>query len=646
MKALTALPALIAVLCCSTAHAQLDQLLDAAAGCTPDALEPNSYEAPTPVAADGVRLSANICGDNDVYVMHAGAGHSIEVIVEFSHADGDIDVRLLNEDADVLLVEASATDDERFLWGSSTDQRLYVDVYGYGGAGGDYTITVKRWDFGAECARDLVDGDTTDDAPRLGVHDELTGSLCFDDTDRVRLPDDGRYELRLSAVPEDAFPGAALIDAQGNETPIEADAWPLTLRSNGSAWLQLQYSGEAPGLWHLSSTLLHDGAARSGRVHGTVTYDRLLHPSPEDDSRTVAARAIEVAVVRENGDPVAATTTDAEGRWSIEWVDNSESDLFVQITAESVVGESRTVVVNNEHEWLPHSVRSRALSGRLREERIDAHFTAETPMAGALNIATRCGDAMEAVAAFDDTPLSLRVVWSRGRPHACTSCFDGRDIYLGGGFDDPDEFDDSVILHEFGHFFVSELSRDDSPGGAHSGAPTDPLVAFGEGIATAFALIVNDSARYTDRMAGSGHDQDFEAAELRHAFETSTGALEGSISEFLVAALIYDQHDGPDDADGDPLGPATELVWRIFTEWLPHPDRPDFGPAGTDMADWMIGAQCLDPANATTLREFALASRQYRVAAPTPEVCAAVLSAAPADETPSAATSDEQSQAE
>jgi hypothetical protein len=61
---------------------------------------------------------------------------------------------------------------------------------------------------------------------------------------------------------------------------------------------------------------------------------------------------------------------------------------------------------------------------------------------------------------------------------------------LGDADEDTEEFDDHVVLHEWGHYFEDNFSRSDSIGGQHGlGDSLDPRVAFGEGFATALAAI-------------------------------------------------------------------------------------------------------------------------------------------------------------
>jgi hypothetical protein len=80
--------------------------------------------------------------------------------------------------------------------------------------------------------------------------------------------------------------------------------------------------------------------------------------------------------------------------------------------------------------------------------------------------------------------------------------FDGVDraIYvLGKADNDTDEFDETVIAHEWGHYFQNVFSRDDSVGGRHGGdEQLDMRVAFSEGWGNAWSGIALNRNQYTD----------------------------------------------------------------------------------------------------------------------------------------------------
>lgn len=80
---------------------------------------------------------------------------------------------------------------------------------------------------------------------------------------------------------------------------------------------------------------------------------------------------------------------------------------------------------------------------------------------------------------------------------------------------DTDEYDASVIAHEWGHYYQHAFSRDDSPGGNHDfDSLLDQRLAFSEGWGNAWSGIALDRQNYTDstRAAQSvGIDVDLSA---------------------------------------------------------------------------------------------------------------------------------------
>ena len=76
----------------------------------------------------------------------------------------------------------------------------------------------------------------------------------------------------------------------------------------------------------------------------------------------------------------------------------------------------------------------------------------------------------------------------------------GREIYVLGKEDvDTDEYDTSVIAHEWGHYYQSSFSRDDSMGGDHSQSQrTDRRLAFSEGWGNAWSGIALGRRNYVD----------------------------------------------------------------------------------------------------------------------------------------------------
>jgi hypothetical protein len=113
---------------------------------------------------------------------------------------------------------------------------------------------------------------------------------------------------------------------------------------------------------------------------------------------------------------------------------------------------------------------------------------------------------------------------------------------------DTEEFDDHVVVHEWGHYFEDNFSRSDSIGGSHgSGDLLDMRTAFGEGWASALAAMSLDDPLYCD-TASSNSGGGFNA-------ESSSFGPAGWFNEQTVISFIYDLWDTDNDGvDNDSIG--------------------------------------------------------------------------------------------
>jgi hypothetical protein len=116
-----------------------------------------------------------------------------------------------------------------------------------------------------------------------------------------------------------------------------------------------------------------------------------------------------------------------------------------------------------------------------------------------------------------------------------------REMYiLGRQDDDTDEFDASVVAHEWGHYYQSAFSRDDSTGGRHGGADDrlDRRIAFSEGWGNGWSGIVLNQARYFD-SSGLRQASGF-FVNLNTGYINAGGAPKGWFREDSVQYVIWD----------------------------------------------------------------------------------------------------------
>jgi len=113
---------------------------------------------------------------------------------------------------------------------------------------------------------------------------------------------------------------------------------------------------------------------------------------------------------------------------------------------------------------------------------------------------------------------------------------------LGDAAVDTEEFDDHVIVHEWGHYFEDNFARSDSTGGPHGiGDRLDARLAFGEGWATAFSGIALENPIYCD-TGPAGSSGGFGIGAEKGAYDA-----QGWYDEISVLRFIYDLYDSTDD---------------------------------------------------------------------------------------------------
>jgi len=140
---------------------------------------------------------------------------------------------------------------------------------------------------------------------------------------------------------------------------------------------------------------------------------------------------------------------------------------------------------------------------------------------------------------------ALNLNWSVDNSTASIggSFYDGTEIFLlGKENNDTDEYDEHVIIHEWGHYFEAKFSRTDSIGGPHSGGDIlDIRVAFGEGFGNAFSAMVTDDQFYIDTV---GRQQDY---GLFIDMEDNNCTNAGWYSECSVQSILYDIYDSSNE---------------------------------------------------------------------------------------------------
>ncbi len=321
---------------------------------------------------------------------------------------------------------------------------------------------------------------------------------------------------------------------------------------------------------------------------GTITGDG--RPYDESGLGSLQSRPAEgVTVVLHRGAddaPLGFGITDATGHYSISYdIGGGPDGVYLRVSAFHFTASHRTWVTDDTD--ATYSFESATVDDSNGQPTLDLHVT-EGQDSGALNIfGVLFRNTSTAVTWTQTLMPPLQAYWERGEHLYCGTCHSAGRIFLLGHPDDTDEFDDSVISHEFGHYLAWARSRDDTPGGAHDGTPTDPRLAWSEGLATWMGLQLMGETLYIDTKATGATVRDPE--EMGWDADPF-GPLDQDLSEFVVLESLWDLTD-PVDAT-DPMARPPQDVLSVLFGYLPSANMADRAHTGVDLVDFLDGWFC------------------------------------------------------
>ena len=323
-------------------------------------------------------------------------------------------------------------------------------------------------------------------------------------------------------------------------------------------------------------------------VSGQLTYDRVPHNAASglDYART-AARPIRGAIVEAvsaSGGIVATTVSDVDGGYQFSLDRNTEVRLQVkaQLLSANDAAWNVTITDNTQGGQLYALQGSLASTGANAVQSRDLHAAhgwtgdgyGEARSAAPFAILDNVYEAMQAFADIDPfiqfPPLEIHwsvdnitAVGDRSIGHIGKSAYfpnegDGVIYILGQEDADTDEYDQHVIIHEWGHYFEHRLSRTDSIGGLH--ALTDRLdarVAFSEGWGNAVSAIITGDPIYRDSSGAA------QASGFSFDLEAGLNNQPGWFSEASVGAIIYDIYDTHSD-ERDDISAGLSPIYNVM----------------------------------------------------------------------------------
>ena len=330
-------------------------------------------------------------------------------------------------------------------------------------------------------------------------------------------------------------------------------------------------------------------AVRADRLSGTVRYQDKVHSEVDgtvidEPMRPVRYVVLDFVRASDPGTVLGQTTTNTAGEFSSPTIGNHD-DILILVKAGGT-HQGQTAVVRDQgpdggaiqtYQSQPFDLSGGAVAGATIDITADA-------IAGAFNIydkLIRGHDFVRnelyatppAAASFD-----LVVRWERGAdsdgvfPPGSYYTIVG-DVHLinllGDHTVDCDGFDDSVILHEYGHLVAHLYSRDDSPGGPHYlGDAHDLRLAYSEGWANYFSCAVRGTPFYIDTVA----DQNFNLI-----FEIETPSVPGvpglpvtgPENQLAVSALFWDLQAADIQVAHGAIDTPIEALWDVIRRYLP-----------------------------------------------------------------------------
>jgi hypothetical protein len=311
---------------------------------------------------------------------------------------------------------------------------------------------------------------------------------------------------------------------------------------------------------------------RTGAVTGQITTS--LEP----------VRRATVTLSNSGGEWVDSTTTDDDGYYEF----SSSYDAGFSATVEARAEGPRLNVWVHDHE-LDTTVYAVALSESGVTEITDPY------LAGAFNVLdlnVQIADALNGLV-DESVPEPLEVRWSEANKPYCGSCFfdEERLLDLAGKAGEEDAHDDSVVLHEFGHYIEATWGVYDNPTGLHNMEYVIPTLAWSEGFANWLQGALRNSAIYIDlRPNNLVYSLDLESPPVA-VYGTRSGRVDSDYSEGLVHGLLWDLSDaGVDDDDG-----ADHSFEEVMEAALAITQGPDLGHPGADLVDFLNHWRCAHP---------------------------------------------------
>ena len=308
------------------------------------------------------------------------------------------------------------------------------------------------------------------------------------------------------------------------------------------------------------------GAVGALGVSGSATYEDKAYDrkgfTGERPRRPVRGAVVQL-VADDDHSVLAASSTDANGAYALSASVAGGRSVHVALVASSQP-PCNVDVLNSLSEVYALAGPSFSGGGVSSQDL----FAAEAQLGGVFNIldaASRgCGLvlALRPGASFP----KLRIFWQAG---SNGTFYDGSGIRLLGTTADPDQYDDDIILHEFGHYVEDRFTFSTSPGGDHNpydNRPEPPALAWSEGFAHWWSAETRGNAGQVDTTATGRSFFELEGP-------TPGGVTRGAGNEIAVGAILWDVSD-PANEGHDRINRKRSKLWEVASVYF-RQERPD-----------------------------------------------------------------------
>ena len=299
---------------------------------------------------------------------------------------------------------------------------------------------------------------------------------------------------------------------------------------------------------------------------------------------SVPIRLADVQIVDNSTQQVLASgATDVDGAFSVSVVDNQTRDIVVRVLTSSNNTSDLFITVRHTTTRATYAVAHPVLTSHDPNTDIDftsAPIVAVPGMGGdPFNIFDVTLDAMNLLGALNGSRPgaadAVTMYWALGTANGTYYSPSTRSAFLLGLSFDSDGYDDSIILHELGHYAEFEFFDTDTPGGAHTlNRCHDMRLTWSEGWSTFFQMAVRNAKGlnrpeiYVDTTGRPGPGGAFISYEMEGP---SLGNL-GSGNEVAVSTALWEIVDDASTPDGSPgidddalqLADGLARIWDVL----------------------------------------------------------------------------------